>query len=923
MTKLVIVESPAKARTIETYLGPDFVVEASVGHIRDLAEPKELPAEMKKGPYGRFAVNTEDGFDPYYIVDSNKKKTVTELKRLLKDSDELYLATDEDREGEAIAWHLLQVLKPKVPVKRMVFHEITKEAISRALENTREIDTQLVDAQESRRILDRLYGYEVSPVLWRKVGGGLSAGRVQSVATRLVVERERERMAFVESQYWSVQVKVRGGEEGAEETFKARLSAVDSRPVAQGRDLGDDGKLTAAAIRKDVAVLDEESAKAVAESLQNAHIGVEKVESKPSKRRPSPPFTTSTLQQEASRKLGLNSRQTMSQAQQLYENGYITYMRTDSVDLSKEAISAARSQVKERYGANYVPDSPRYYSKKAKGAQEAHEAIRPAGDKFRTPDQVKSSLSGMQYKLYELIWKRTLASQMADANLLTVSIQMSTGINAAGFSKANLSASGTVVTFPGFLAVYEEGKDTSRYEDKDGESRLPDLSEGDIVDVVDPGAVADGHTTTPPPRFTDASLVSKLEELGIGRPSTYASTISVITDRGYVERRGQSLVPTWVAFSVVRLLEENLPGYVDYDFTAQMEESLDSIASGKVDRVAYLDSFYHGDDTHKGLQHEVENLGEIDARALNTMTIGDGIDLRVGKFGPYIEKQVDGADPLRASVPQDLTPDELTLEKAQQLIEQGKDDGRILGQNPESGLDIVAKNGRFGPYVTEVLPEDAPKSAKPKTASLFKNMELSTVNLEQALQLLSLPREVGKDPEGIVITAQNGKFGPYLKKGSDSRSLDSEEQLLTITVDEAEAIFAQPKRRGRAAAAAPLKELGEDPVSKKPVVLKNGRFGHYVTDGEINASLRVADTVENITPERAYELLELRREKLKNDPPKKTAARKTPAKKSAATKKAPAAKTATRTTTAAKKSTAKKTTARSTKSAPDSGENES
>ncbi|WP_054953017.1 type I DNA topoisomerase [Flaviflexus massiliensis] len=908
MTKLVIVESPAKARTIEAYLGSDFVVEASVGHIRDLAEPKQLPADMKKGPYGKFAVNTEDGFDPYYIVDANKKKTVTELKRLLKDADELYLATDEDREGEAIAWHLLQVLKPKVPVKRMVFHEITKEAISRALENTREIDVQLVDAQESRRILDRLYGYEVSPVLWRKVGGGLSAGRVQSVATRLVVERERERMAFVESHYWSVQVKVRGGDEGKEETFKARLTAVDDHPVAQGRDFSDDGKLTASAIRKDVAVLDEESAKAIAKALHDAHIGVEKVESKPSKRRPAPPFTTSTLQQEASRKLGLNSRQTMSQAQQLYENGFITYMRTDSVDLSKEAISAARSQVKERYGATYVPDSPRYYSKKAKGAQEAHEAIRPAGDTFRTPDQVKNALSGMQYKLYELIWKRTLASQMSDAQLLTVSVQMSTGVDAAGYSKARLSASGTVVTFPGFLAVYEEGRDTSRYEEKEAESRLPELAEGDIVDVVDPGAVADGHVTTPPPRFTDASLVSKLEELGIGRPSTYASTISVITDRGYVERRGQSLVPTWVAFSVVRLLEENLPGYVDYDFTAQMETSLDSIAAGKINRVSYLESFYHGDDDHKGLQHEVENLGEIDARALNTMAIGEGIDLRVGKFGPYIEKQVKDGDPVRASVPAELTPDELTVEKAKQLIEQGKDDGKVLGQHPETGLDIVAKNGRFGPYVTEVLAEDAPKTAKPKTASLFKNMSLSTITFDEAMQLLSLPREVGKDAEGIAITAQNGKFGPYLKKGSDSRSLETEEQLLTITVEEAEAIFAQPKRRGRAAAAAPLKELGEDPVSKKPVVLKNGRFGHYVTDGEINASLRVADSVETITPERAYELLELRREKLKNDPPKKKpAARKTAARKTTTTK------TAVKSTTA--KSSTAKTASRSTKSA--------
>ncbi|WP_182172262.1 type I DNA topoisomerase [Flaviflexus equikiangi] len=910
MTKLVIVESPAKARTIGVYLGPEYVVEASVGHIRDLAEPRELPADMKKGPYGRFAVNTEDGFDPYYLVDPSKKKKVSELKALLKDADELYLATDEDREGEAIAWHLLQVLKPKVPVKRMVFHEITKEAIERALENTREIDTQLVDAQESRRILDRLYGYEVSPVLWRKINQGLSAGRVQSVATRLVVERERERMAFVPAGYWGVRVKLSGGDEGARETFKARLATVDARPVAQGKDFGDDGKLIPAAVRKDVAVLDEESATALANALQDAAIGVTNVESKPSKRRPSPPFTTSTLQQEASRKLGMNSRQAMSVAQQLYENGFITYMRTDSVDLSKEAISAARAQVKERYGADHVPDKPRMYSKKAKGAQEAHEAVRPAGDTFRTPDQVRGSLNSAQYKLYELIWKRTLASQMSDASLLTVSVQMSTEVNAAGFTKVGLVASGTVVTFPGFLAVYEEGKDSSRHDDKDGESRLPDLSEGDVVDVVEPGAVAEGHETTPPPRYTDASLVRKLEELGIGRPSTYASTISVITDRGYVERRGQAMIPTWTAFSVIRLLEENLPGYVDYDFTAQMEGELDSIASGKADRVAYLEAFYHGDDTHKGLQHEVENLGEIDARALNTVDIGEGIVLRVGKYGPYVELQQGDEDPLRANVPDELSPDELTVEKAKELLEKGKDDGRVLGNHPETGLEIVAKSGRFGPYVMEVLPEDAPKTAKARTASIFKSMSLSTITLEQALELLTLPRVVGKDAEGVEITAQSGRFGPYLKKGTDSRSLETEEQLLTVTLEEAEELFSKPKARGRAAAAAPLKEFGEDPVSKKPVVLKNGRFGPYVTDGELNASLRVADSVETITDARAYELLELRREYLKNNPPKRKATRKAPAKKAATKKTAATAKKTT--TAAAKKTTTRKPAAKKT-----------
>ena len=916
MTKLVIVESPAKARTIGAYLGPEYVVEASIGHIRDLAEPRDLPADMKKGPYGKFAVNTEDGFDPYYIVDSGKKKKVSELKAAMKDADELYLATDEDREGEAIAWHLLQVLKPKIPVKRMVFHEITREAIDRALENTREIDTQLVDAQESRRILDRLYGYEVSPVLWRKVNQGLSAGRVQSVATRLVVQRERERMAFVTASYWGVRVKLSGGDEGAVETFKARLSSLDSRPVAQGRDFGDDGRLVSSAARKDVVVLDEEAATAVAEAMKAAPVGVTGVESKPSKRRPSPPFTTSTLQQEASRKLGVNSREAMSTAQQLYENGFITYMRTDSVDLSKEAIAAARSQVKERYGAEYVPDKPRFYSKKAKGAQEAHEAIRPAGDTFRTPEQLRSSLNPAQFKMYELIWKRTLASQMADANLLTVSVQMASTIDSAGFSRAGLTASGTVVTFPGFLAVYEEGRDKSRHEEKDGESRLPDLHEGDVVDVLE--SIAEGHETNPPPRYTDASLVQKLEELGIGRPSTYASTISVINDRGYVERRGQAMIPTWTAFSVVRLLEENLPGYVDYDFTAQMEGELDSIARGDADRVAYLKSFYFGDDDRRGLLHDVENLGEIDARALNTVPIGDGIELRVGRFGPYVQKQEGEGDPIRASIPEDVAPDELTIEKARELLEQGREDGRVLGVHPETGLELTAKNGRFGPYILEELPADAPKGAKPRTASLFKSMNLATVTLDQAVQLIELPRVVGKDAEGIEVLATTGRYGPYIKKGSESRSLENDDQILTITLEEAEKLLAQPKSRGRAAAAGPLKELGEDPVSKQPVVLKNGRFGPYVTDGELNASRRVADSIETITNERAYELLELRREYLKNNP-KKT--RKAPAKKSTAkstkstTTKSAAAKKSTTTkksTTAAKTSTAKKPAAKRT-----------
>lgn len=874
--KLVIVESPAKAKTIGAFLGDDYDVEASVGHIRDLPQPSELPEKLKKGPYGKFSVDVDNGFDPYYVVDSDKKKKVAELKKALADADELFLATDEDREGEAIAWHLLETLKPKIPVKRMVFNEITREAIDRALANPRDIDLQLVDAQETRRILDRLYGYEVSPLLWRKIGPKLSAGRVQSVATRLVVERERERRAFVPANYWSVEATLEGGDGDGAETFTAKLATLDGRPQATGSDFADDGKLKPAAIRKDAVVLTEETANAVAASLGGATVAVTDVESKPSKRSPYAPFTTSTLQQEASSKLGLNSRQTMSQAQQLYENGYITYMRTDSLELSKEAISAARFQIKERYGDTYVPDKPRYYTRKSKGAQEAHEAIRPAGDHFRTPEQVRSALTPIQYKLYDLIWRRTIASQMVDAQLLTVSAKFSAGIDAAGFSEATLSASGRVVTFPGFLAVYDE----VRKKDK-SETRLPNLERGDVVDVVDPGAVASGHSTNPPARYTDASLVKKLEELGIGRPSTYASTISVITDRGYVERVGQALVPTWVAFSVVRLLEETLPSYVNYDFTAQLEESLDEIANGSRERVSYLQSFYHGDDTHEGLAHSVEHMADVDARAVNTIDLGDGFELRVGKYGPYIEntnEQVSGDQkPVRANVPRDLAPDELTLEKAKELYEAAKAGDRVIGIHPETGLKILVKDGRYGPYVTEELPEDAPKGAKPRTGSLFKTMDLATISLDEAVSLLSLPRELVSEGEEPIMVA-NGRYGPYIKQGKETRSLESEEQLLTLTLDEAKALLAQPKQRGRRTAAAPLKEFGEDPISGKNVVLKDGRFGMYVTDGEVNASLRKDDDPETIRPERAFELLQMRRDRLAANPPKKRTTRRSTAK---------------------------------------------
>ncbi|HLS62591.1 MAG TPA: type I DNA topoisomerase [Ruania sp.] len=887
--KLVIVESPAKARTIAGYLGSGFEVEASVGHIRDLAQPSELPAEMKKGPYKKFAIDVENGFEPYYVVDADKKKKVAELKKLLKEADELYLATDEDREGEAIAWHLLEVLKPKIPVKRMVFHEITREAIDRALTSTRDVDTRLVDAQETRRLLDRLYGYEVSPVLWRKVRQGLSAGRVQSVATRMVVERERERMAFRAAEYWDVRGEFTGGRGStAGTTFGARLVAVDGTRVATGKDFRDDATLRA----KNVLHLDEQAAHGLVAALEDAQVAVTSVEEKPYTRRPAAPFTTSTLQQEASRKLRMNSRQTMRLAQGLYENGYITYMRTDSAALSGQAIAAARRQAGDLYGPEFVPDKPRTYAARSKGAQEAHEAIRPAGDSFRTPAQVSGALRGDEFRLYELIWKRTVASQMADAKGSTASVRLAA--TASDGRAAEFAASGTVITFRGFLAAYEEGRDAGRYEEGDGKSaRLPDLQSKD--QVVTESLTADGHETSPPPRYTEASLVKALEERGIGRPSTYAATISVITDRGYVLRRGQALVPSWTAFSVIRLLEEHFPRLIDYDFTAEMESDLDRIAAGEADRVDWLAGFYFGRDGAQGLQALVEDLGEIDARQINSIDLGEGITLRVGRYGPYLEgpPKEEGGQARRASVPDDIAPDELTLARAEELFAASAEDGRELGTDPATGHTIIVKNGRFGPYVTEVLPETeeaAPskgkkKAAKPKprTASLFKSMDLATVDLDAALRLLSLPRVVGTDPEsGEEITARNGRYGPYLKKGTDSRSLTAEEQIFDITLEEALELYAQPKRGRGASSAKALKEFGEDPVSGKKVVVKDGRFGPYVTDGTTNATLRQADPVETLTAERAYELIAEKRAK---GPAKKTRkpARK-PARKSAAKK---------------------------------------
>lgn len=899
--KLVIVESPAKARTISGYLGADFQVEASVGHIRDLPQPSALPDKLKQSGYKKFAVDVDDNFKPYYVVNPDKKKTVAGLRKDLAQAEELYLATDEDREGEAIAWHLLEVLKPKVPVKRMVFHEITREAIDRALENTRDIDTDLVEAQETRRILDRLYGYEVSPILWRKVARHLSAGRVQSVATRLVVQRERERIAFIPANYFDLNAtfSADGGD------FNARALEMDGVRFAVGRDFDDRGQL-----KRQATVMDEKLWEKLVAALENQpRCQVTSVESKPYTRRPAPPFTTSTLQQEAGRKLRMSSRQTMALAQYLYENGYITYMRTDSTALSSQAISAARRQATGLYGADAVPEKPRFYAKKAKGAQEAHEAIRPAGDNFRTPDQVRGALTDQQAALYELIWKRTLASQMNDARGTTDTVRVSAQIKVEGEAhELVFTASGTVITFRGFLAAYEEGKDKSRYASTDSSTALPKLSEGQAVAFSEVDREKAAHVTSPPPRYTEASLVKTLEEKGVGRPSTYASTIGVIIERGYVHRAGQALVPSWQAFSVVRLLEENLASLVDYDFTATMEGDLDQIAAGERDGKELLAHFYFGGGTGgefwaRGLKDTVEGLGDIDARALNSIEVQPGVNVRVGRYGPYLED----AEGKRASVPEELAPDELDAEKVKELFTISADTGRELGKDPENGNTIIVKNGRYGPYFTEVLPEDAPEGTKPRTASLFKTMSIETASLGDALKLLSLPRVVGKDPEsGTEITAQNGRYGPYLKKGTDSRSLESEDQIFSLTLEQALAIYAQPKTRRGRTAKPPLKELGTDPNSGKPVVIKDGRFGPYITDGTTNVTVPRASTVEDIDPDQAYTLLAEKRAK---GPAKKRGTRKT-TKKTAAKK--PAKKTATKKTTT-KRTTAKKTSAKTAK----------
>ena len=844
----MIVESPAKARKIGGYLGDDYIVEASIGHIRDLPQrAADIPKEFKKLPWSREGVDIENGFAPLYVINPDKKQKVQELKDLLKDSEELILATDEDREGEAIAWHLMEILKPKVPVKRMVFNEITKDAILKAVDETRDIDQKLVDAQETRRVLDRLFGYRLSPVLWKKVMPRISAGRVQSVATRLIVERERERMAFIASTWWDLTATT-------DQNFNARLISVEGKRVATTNDFDSNGALKEKNAAN-ILLLDEKEAKSLTENLQSQKLTVKSIEESPRTERPKPPFTTSTMQQDAGSRLGWGAQLTMRIAQSLYEGGYITYMRTDSVNLSQTAINAARQSAKSLYGSDHVPDSPRFYEGKTKNAQEAHEAIRPAGDSFKTPGELATELTRDQLALYDLIWKRTVASQMSDAKKMQarVDFDVRTKDGRATIFRAN----GSVVTFPGFLAAYEDVADEKSEEESD--KRLPAMKEGQLINVTE--YACESHETKPPARYTEPTLVKKLEELGIGRPSTFASIIQTIQDRGYVMKRGRALVPTFLAFSVTGLLEQHFSKLVDYEFTASMEEDLDRIANGDEERLNWLTNFFFGHDDQPGLQDLAADLGSIDAQQINTMKMGEDIEIRVGRYGAYLQEG-QGDERKFANIPEGMAPDELTLTKAIELLAAPSGE-RELGTDPSTNLPIIAKSGRFGPYITEVLPEvegKKKKEVKAKTASLLSTMTLDTVTLDDALKLLSLPRTLGVDSEtGEEITVQNGRYGPYLKRGSDSRTLTSEEQLFTISLNDAVEIYKQPKVRRRGVAKPPLKELGLDPETQRPIIIKDGRFGMYVTDGETNATLRRGDTVEAMTMERAQELLAGRR----------------------------------------------------------------
>jgi DNA topoisomerase-1 len=854
-TKLVIVESPAKARKIGSFLGDEYVVEASVGHIRDLPQrAADIPKEYKKFAWAKEGVNIEEEFAPLYVINPDKKSKVAELKELMKDADELILATDEDREGEAIAWHLIEVLRPKIPIRRMVFHEITKDAIQKAAKETRDLDYRLVDAQETRRVLDRLYGYRLSPVLWKKVMPRISAGRVQSVATRLIVERERERMAFISSSWWDLAAACEAG-------FSARLLSLNGKRVAATNDFDANGGIKDKSAAN-ILLLDEAGAKELVQSLQGQSLVVKSLEESPRTERPKPPFTTSTMQQDAGSRLGWGAQLTMRIAQRLYENGYITYMRTDSVTLSASSITAARSSAQALYGKEFVPATPRVYEGKTKNAQEAHEAIRPAGETFRTPGELAPELSRDEFALYDLIWKRTIASQMSDAKKQQMRVDFD--VKTKSGEDAIFRANGSVITFPGFLAAYEDIVEEKSDVDE-SDRRLPVMSVGEKITVNEYSC--EGHETKPPARYTEPTLVKKLEELGIGRPSTFASIMQTIQDRGYVAKRGRALVPTFLAFSVTGLLEQHFTKLIDYEFTASMEEDLDRIANGDEERVAWLTKFFYGTEDNPGLADLSADLGAIDAQAINTMKMGEDIEIRVGRFGAYLQ-QGQGDDRKFANIPEEMAPDELTLPKAIELLAKPSGE-RKLGVDPETGLEVIAKSGRFGAYITEVFPKEVVEEGgkkkrkkkdapKPKTASLLSTMSLDTIDLSDALRLLSLPRTLGTYQDD-VITVQNGRYGPYMKHGTDSRTLANEDQLFSIGLEEAIEIYKQPKVRRRGVAKPPLKELGKDPQTGRDVIVKDGRFGVYVTDGETNATLRRGDAVELLTLERALELLAGRR----------------------------------------------------------------
>ena len=921
LIKLVIVESPAKARKIGGYLGDGYVVEASVGHIRDLPQrAADIPKEYKKIAWAKEGVDIENEFAPLYVINPDKKAKVAELKELMKNAEELILATDEDREGEAIAWHLVEVLQPKIPIKRMVFNEITKEAIQAAVEDTRDLDYHLIDAQETRRVLDRLYGYRLSPVLWKKVMPRISAGRVQSVATRLIVEKERERMAFISSAWWDLAAVTALG-------FNARLLEVDGKKVAATSDFGADGAVKEKSLAN-ILLLDEAGAKGLVESLKSSDLTVKSMEESPRTERPKPPFTTSTMQQDAGSRLGWGAQITMRVAQRLYENGYITYMRTDSINLSQQAITAARNAAKALYGADHVADAPRVYQGKSKNAQEAHEAIRPAGDTFKTPGELAPELSRDEFALYDLIWKRTVASQMADAKKMQMRVDFDATTNDG--KKTIFRANGSVITFPGFLAAYDDIVTDENKDEESEDKRLPAMTVGQSVKVNE--YTCEGHETKPPARYTEPTLVKKLEELGIGRPSTFASIIQTIQDRGYVYKRGRALVPTFLAFSVTGLLETHFTKLVDYEFTASMEEDLDKIAAGEAGRVDWLTDFFYGVDGQPGLNELSADLGVIDARATNTMNLSPEIEIRVGRYGAYLQENKEGEERKLANIPENLAPDELTLAKAIELLAAPSGE-RELGIDPVTNLPIIAKSGRFGPYITEVLPEvpvELTKSGrkkkmnslpKAKTASLLSTMTLDTVTYEDALMLLSLPRTLGVNEAGDEITVQNGRYGPYLKAGADSRTLASEDHLFTIDLEEALSIYSKPKERRRGVAKPPVKELGMDPETQKPLIIKDGRFGMYVTDGETNATLRRGDTAEGMTLERGLELLAGRRAwEAENGPsPKKSRKKAAKAKagdaaptltknvvKKAATKKAAAKKAAKKSATGKSKKAAAK-----------------